>query len=341
MVQKFGEIEELFIYYHPITNKHLGIGRVIFESTKSAKSCVEKLNTTSVMGKILKVFLDPFGGECKVKFEELTVEKKPVVEEKPPKPLPKIEEKIEEEKKPVVEKSFVKETEEIRPPLPKDTRERERYGRGYVQGRGDFPTPSGSDMGYSTAASEYSTSYGSTNTTPISYDFQHNIPPIPQYPHYGTYHHSIGAAPPVWPVTPQQWPSEPWTKTPTPTPQKWPTNDPAAKIPPPVHHDKKEVKESSKEAKIKERDKNKKNQTKSKKKERPKTAEETKTLDLDTRIELLLKGKGPGGVAPPFLALGVDSDDDGKSPHKNFGIPTSIDSDDGTFLFYEFCVEIS
>lgn len=61
MVQKFGHVEELFIYYHPLNSKHLGIGRVIFEDVKSAKHCVDKLNKTSVMGKLLEVFLDPFG----------------------------------------------------------------------------------------------------------------------------------------------------------------------------------------------------------------------------------------------------------------------------------------
>lgn len=52
MVIKFGPFEELFIYYHPTTNKHLGLGRVVFESVKSAKACVEKLNGFSVMGKV-------------------------------------------------------------------------------------------------------------------------------------------------------------------------------------------------------------------------------------------------------------------------------------------------
>lgn len=52
MVVKFGAVEELFIYYHPSTNKHLGLGRVVFESVKSAKACVDKLNGTSVMGKV-------------------------------------------------------------------------------------------------------------------------------------------------------------------------------------------------------------------------------------------------------------------------------------------------
>ena len=34
---------------------------MVFESVKSAKACVEKLNNTSVMGKVLHVFLDAFG----------------------------------------------------------------------------------------------------------------------------------------------------------------------------------------------------------------------------------------------------------------------------------------
>jgi len=41
----------------------LGFARVVFENVKSAKSCVEKLNQTSVMGKPLQVFHDPFGKE--------------------------------------------------------------------------------------------------------------------------------------------------------------------------------------------------------------------------------------------------------------------------------------
>lgn len=60
-VQKFGPVEELFIYYHPISNKHLGLARVVFEAIKSAAACVEKLNNTSVMGKVVHVFLDAFG----------------------------------------------------------------------------------------------------------------------------------------------------------------------------------------------------------------------------------------------------------------------------------------
>lgn len=48
---------------------------------------MEKLNNTSVMGKILEVFLDAFGQKCKERFEEITTEKKPVpvIVEEPPK----------------------------------------------------------------------------------------------------------------------------------------------------------------------------------------------------------------------------------------------------------------
>lgn len=53
MVLKFGDIEELFIYYHPFTNKHLGLARVVFQAIEGAKTCVEKLDNTSVMGKVL------------------------------------------------------------------------------------------------------------------------------------------------------------------------------------------------------------------------------------------------------------------------------------------------
>lgn len=49
------------------------------------------------------------------------------------------------------------------------------------------------------------------------------------------------------------------------------------------------------------------------------------------RIAMLLKGKGPGGIAPPFLQFGGDSDDDHNSEFasKPPPIPTSVDSDDG------------
>uniref|UniRef100_A0A182PCR3 [histone H3]-lysine(4) N-trimethyltransferase n=1 Tax=Anopheles epiroticus TaxID=199890 RepID=A0A182PCR3_9DIPT len=77
MLTKCGPFTELYIYYHPVSNKHLGLARIVFEHVRSAMLCVEKLNGTSVMGKVLNVFKDPFGEQCKRLLEEKTSEKKP------------------------------------------------------------------------------------------------------------------------------------------------------------------------------------------------------------------------------------------------------------------------
>lgn len=53
MMEKCGSFDELHIYYHPVTNKHLGLARVVFESIKAARLCVEKYNQKSVMGKVI------------------------------------------------------------------------------------------------------------------------------------------------------------------------------------------------------------------------------------------------------------------------------------------------
>ncbi|VDO04496.1 unnamed protein product [Rodentolepis nana] len=61
MCQQFGAIEEVKVYFHPQTQKHMGIGKVVFRLAKSAQLCVEKLNKTSKMGNIMTVELDKFG----------------------------------------------------------------------------------------------------------------------------------------------------------------------------------------------------------------------------------------------------------------------------------------
>ncbi|XP_053697450.1 histone-lysine N-methyltransferase SETD1 [Sabethes cyaneus] len=84
LLAKYGVYTELYIYYHPVTHKHLGLARIVFENVRSARMCVEKLNGTSVMGKILNVFKDAFGEECKRLLDEKTNERKIV----PPPPPP-------------------------------------------------------------------------------------------------------------------------------------------------------------------------------------------------------------------------------------------------------------
>ncbi|XP_070072342.1 histone-lysine N-methyltransferase SETD1 [Drosophila takahashii] len=81
MLEKCGNSDEINIYHHPTTNKHMGIARIVFESTKGARQFVEKYNQKSVMGKILNVFCDPFGAILKETLENLTnpVEAKPLI----------------------------------------------------------------------------------------------------------------------------------------------------------------------------------------------------------------------------------------------------------------------
>lgn len=66
---KFGKIELLQIFYHPITKKHLGLAKIIFEEVAAAKSCVQRLHESSVMGKVVNVFLDPFGKYINVLYK--------------------------------------------------------------------------------------------------------------------------------------------------------------------------------------------------------------------------------------------------------------------------------
>jgi len=61
MLRKYDQFEELQIFYHPKSKKHLGLAKVIFMTAAGARLCVHRLNQTSVMGNIITVFLDPFG----------------------------------------------------------------------------------------------------------------------------------------------------------------------------------------------------------------------------------------------------------------------------------------
>ncbi|KAH8241705.1 hypothetical protein KR032_001365 [Drosophila birchii] len=72
MLDKCGTFDEINIYHHPTTNKHMGIARIVFESAKGARQFVEKYNEKSVMGKILNVFCDPFGAILKKTLDSLT-----------------------------------------------------------------------------------------------------------------------------------------------------------------------------------------------------------------------------------------------------------------------------
>ncbi|XP_024939725.1 histone-lysine N-methyltransferase SETD1 [Cephus cinctus] len=314
MVQKFGTIEELTIYYHPLTNKHLGIARVVFETTKASKACVEKLNNTSVMGKVLRVFLDAFGEECKKIYEDLTIEKKPEKKiEKEVKP------ESDQEKQTPIEKNPPEEREEYRVSK-KTVSGLEKSREPYIENSRfnkfrDYPTPSGStgsDLGYGTAPSElnYSSNYSQNSTPATNYDYYypgyHHQPPnsyMTNLPQGVSQNLSLPQNSNMW------WGTNSGPPPGYPPPAVWPaSHGPNLESPSllPV------TKASSTKSQHQTPKKKEENQVPIKNSLRDSPVESRKTLDLDTRIAMLLKDKA-GGMAPPFLQFGSDSEDDKKS----------------------------
>lgn len=71
--EKYGNVEDVEIFYHPNTKKHLGVARVEFDTVKAAKEAVKHLHQTSVMGNIIHVEIDPKGTKGWVLTEEICV----------------------------------------------------------------------------------------------------------------------------------------------------------------------------------------------------------------------------------------------------------------------------
>nr|XP_054749083.1 histone-lysine N-methyltransferase SETD1A-like isoform X2 [Lytechinus pictus] len=75
MVEKHGKVEDVTIYRHPKTSKHLGLASVTYTTTRAAKQAALELNRTSVMGKIIIVQIDAGGKECQRIFDCLSANK--------------------------------------------------------------------------------------------------------------------------------------------------------------------------------------------------------------------------------------------------------------------------
>ena len=88
MIEKCGVIEDVKIYYHPITGKHLGLAHLCFEEVKSAKESVKFLHGRTVMGQQLNCYIDPLAKSCLKMYTDLTEEKQP---EPDPEPEPEID----------------------------------------------------------------------------------------------------------------------------------------------------------------------------------------------------------------------------------------------------------
>ncbi|CAL8132504.1 unnamed protein product [Orchesella dallaii] len=73
--EKFGFVKDVKIYHHPISHRHLGIGHVIFKTSRDAKLCVDKLNASYLLGQKVNVCRDPNGKKCTELFIEVTTQK--------------------------------------------------------------------------------------------------------------------------------------------------------------------------------------------------------------------------------------------------------------------------
>ncbi|KAM9391505.1 histone-lysine N-methyltransferase SETD1B-A-like [Pholidichthys leucotaenia] len=70
MCKKYGNIEDVEVFYNPKNKKHLGIAKVTFDTVRAAKEAVQHLHQTSVMGNIIHVEIDP-KGENRARYLQL------------------------------------------------------------------------------------------------------------------------------------------------------------------------------------------------------------------------------------------------------------------------------
>ncbi|XP_069357216.1 histone-lysine N-methyltransferase SETD1 isoform X2 [Maniola hyperantus] len=370
MINKVGPYEELTIFYHPITNRHLGFARVVFQDVKHSKICIEKYNGKSVMGQVLDVFHDPFGKKCHEMFEGRTMERKP----QPAPAIVKVPILVEDARPTKLDPALSKRLEETKltekEPYPRykdaehndsntrcsdDEREREHRHRHRHRSERSKDTESHRDRDRHreryARTSETSDTYASAHVAELPYT-PAQVPYDPYYqpspynygyssgsgsvwwgdwrqPPHASHHHPhseqsssgpgtwSGREPPPSPRAPRT-PAAPHTPAPaphTPLPPHAP-HTPHTPLPPLQHTiNDKEVKSKSEEptpppevAAVKEPES-----------KPPPPADEPKNVDLDTRIAMLLKGaSGGGGLAPPFLSLGISSEeeDDDRLPAK-------------------------
>ncbi|XP_041972422.1 histone-lysine N-methyltransferase SETD1 isoform X2 [Aricia agestis] len=326
MMNKVGPYEELTIFYHPVTNRHLGFARVVFQEVKYSKLCIEKYNGKSVMGQVLEVFHDSFGKKCQEMFEDKTTEKKQTA----PKPIVLEDARLANKIDPTLSKRLedTKLVEQDPYSRYKDEHgdsnhrwsddERDYRHRHHKRSERDRDSDRDRDRdrerhreryGRSSEASEYA-----PPTPAAAPDLAYPVapPPVPYDPYsYQTpYGYGYGATPSaggsgVW------WD---WRHSHQPHHHTPHAHDVKAKSEEPVPPQEIVVKEPDPKP--------------------PPPAEEPKNVDLDTRIAMLLKGASAGGgLAPPFLSLGISSEEEEDRPHAripDLDAPQPPSDDDGS-----------
>ncbi|XP_064082523.1 histone-lysine N-methyltransferase SETD1-like isoform X2 [Macrobrachium nipponense] len=342
-----GAIEELEIFTHDLSRKHLGVARLVFEEPESARMCVKKLNNATLMGKVLQVFLDPFGKECKKRVAEVgemleeeakreeeakEARKRPPPPAKPPPPPPP-----EEETQPQPSRERDRRTTE------KNDFERNRYEE-------SRKTSSSSSSSSSSAvfqpppssanATMPSSFYPDQRQQPYQYQQQQqqqNFQGYEQYHHHyqgypysgfrGGYQgvvsgHPWGTSSAASSMATQGWASHTQPHIVPPSndhhssnshhswdPSRFPSMDYQRSTQNESPFQNKVHTESSGKSKLDERLEKMEIAVNSKPKPESEEEEDKSNLDLDTRIAMLLQNKD-SGMAPPFLALGLGSDED-------------------------------
>ncbi|GMS89838.1 hypothetical protein PENTCL1PPCAC_12013, partial [Pristionchus entomophagus] len=66
------EPQEVQVFYHPTTKKHLKMALILFSQSKDAKAFVDASNGMSVMGEPISCRLDPFAAELNAAYTSLT-----------------------------------------------------------------------------------------------------------------------------------------------------------------------------------------------------------------------------------------------------------------------------
>uniref|UniRef100_A0A1I7X9B9 RRM domain-containing protein n=1 Tax=Heterorhabditis bacteriophora TaxID=37862 RepID=A0A1I7X9B9_HETBA len=67
-----GVVDDLMVFYHPSSRKHLGIGMVVFHTSSDAAKFITQFNGKPVMGSIIKCCLDPYFAYLSRRYEEQT-----------------------------------------------------------------------------------------------------------------------------------------------------------------------------------------------------------------------------------------------------------------------------
>ena len=58
LCEAYGDIIEYKVYFDPQSNKHMGTGKVVFDSKTNTEQVVSTLNGRSVMGQPIKAWID-------------------------------------------------------------------------------------------------------------------------------------------------------------------------------------------------------------------------------------------------------------------------------------------